>query len=87
MRLVGLHVLLYANASCHVFRTSLEMGTCHANASCRSWRLVVFFERVLKWVRAMRRRLVGLVSLLCMHTSCRSSMSGIASSTFNVKLK
>ena len=48
MRLVGLGVLLCVLASCRVFRMHLEMGVCHTNVSCRSWRLVVFFEGVLK---------------------------------------
>ena len=34
--------------------------------------LVVFFERVLKWERAVGSHLVGLVSLLCAKASYRS---------------
>ena len=63
-------------------------------------RLGVFCECVFQSVHGMRRRLGVLAcyfnascrrmggpgSLLCTNTSCRSSMSGIASSTFNVKL-
>ena len=30
----------------------------------------MFFERVLKWERAVRRRLGGLGSLLCAKASC-----------------
>ena len=41
IRLVGLGALLCANTSCRVFRTRLEMGACHANASCMCWRLVM----------------------------------------------
>ena len=55
----------------------LEMGARCSNASCRSWRLVMheyvlscFSERVLKWERAVRMRLVGLGVLLCTNTSC-----------------
>ena len=38
--LVGLGILLWANASCCVFRTRLDKGACHLKASCRFWRLV-----------------------------------------------
>ena len=79
-RLVGLGVLL-----------SVDKGACLLKASCRSWLFVkrecvlsCFSERVLKWESAVGMRLVGLLSLLYMNTSCRCSISGIASSTFSV---
>ena len=75
------------------FQTRLEIGACHANASCRSWLLVkreyvlsCFSERFLKLKRAMRMRLAGLVRVLFMNTSSRSSISGIASSTLSINL-
>ena len=41
IRLVGLGALLCANMSCLAFRMCLEMGASLANASCRSWRLLM----------------------------------------------
>ena len=76
-RLVGLGVLLSANASCSGFRTRLVKGACLSKASCRSWRLVkcecvlsCFSERVLTRKRAYRKRLVGLGVLLSKNASC-----------------
>ena len=77
-RLVGLVILLSVNMSCRVFRTHLDKGACRWNASCRSWRVVMseyvfscFSERVLKWERAIQKRLVDLAVLLSANTSCR----------------
>ena len=49
----------------------LEICACHAKASWRSWRLGVLFEHVLASVRAIRRRLGGLGSLLSAKVSWR----------------
>ena len=62
------------------------------NASCWSWRLVMrlgvlfcFSERVLKWERAVRMRLVGLGILLCGNASCRFFLTRLEMGACHVK--